>query len=105
MNKLSLGNLIGSGVTGVLWVFTLLLSSVGVSTRNRGLVMIGGLFVILLWLVNFAGVVLGLVTGLQNKKDWKAWLSLSLHVVQLGFASLLFVLGSMAQHRQTHFIE
>lgn len=74
--------------------------------QNRGLVMIGGFLTLFLWTLNFAGVVVGLITSLQNKKDWKAWLSLSFHAAQFGFASFLFVLGLVAQHRQqTHWIE
>ena len=97
MSKLGFGNFLGSLITAVSWLLTFTASGIGVHTRSRGLVMLAGLSTLLLWVCNFTGVILGLVASLQDKKDWKAWVGLGLHAAQLGFASLIFVLGVFVQ--------
>lgn len=102
MNKLSLVNLIGSGATGFLQIINLALCNAGIRNHNRNFAVVGGLLFLLLWFTNFAGVIVSLATGLQNKKDWKSWVSLSLHAAQFGFSSLLFLLGLMASGGSHH---
>ena len=92
-SKLSLGNLIFSICTAVVWAIALTMCVVGVQNENQALLVLGGLSMFTLWACNIAGIVMGIVSAVKDSKDWKAWLSLGLHGGQLFITALLCVLG------------
>lgn len=97
IKNISLGNLIASVITGIGWFLAVVLSTIAESMNSDLTLGMAGILLIFLSLLNFMGLVFGIVSTISNVKDWKSWASLGLHGSQLLFFLFLIVVGMVAK--------